>query len=224
MSAFAVIPVLDEAAAIGPLVEGLLEGAFAGVVVVDGGSCDGTPELARAAGATVVFERKRGYGRAMMTGTATAQTLGAEIITFLDGNGSVRPDQAAAVLEPAATGRADVVIGCREGAALRSLQRIGNRLAVEIIARAHGTRYDDVGSVRSVSVDALSRLGLDELSYGWPLQLQVRAAARGLRIEQVAIALSPRLSRSKVSGTMRGRVGATAAFLRVLASECVLAR
>jgi hypothetical protein len=224
MSAVAIIPVMNEAAAIGELVRELLAGRFDGAVVVDGGSTDGTARRARDAGAELVLEPRRGYGRAVTSGVARARAHGATAITILDGNGSVRASEAARVLAPILRGDAELVIGCRDGAGLRALQRLGNRLAVEVIARTYGTRYADIGSVRAARLDAYDALELDELSYGWPLQLQVRAAARGLRIAQVPIALSPRQSPSKVSGTWRGRAGASTAFLRVLAAECVWSR
>jgi len=219
---YAVIPVMNEAAAIGELVAGLRAAGFDGVVVVDGSSRDGTADIARSRGAVVVVETRRGYGRAVMNGAAIAVQRGAGAIAFADGNGSVDAETVARVVDPVVRGKADVAIGCRDGADLRPLQRFGNRLAVEIIARTRGVRYTDIGSVRAIAVPALAVLDLDEPTYGWPLQLQVRAAARGLRIRQVPIALRPRQSQSKVSGTLRGRLGASVAFLRVLAAECAI--
>lgn len=222
MNRYAVIPVMNEAAAIGELLAGLRAAGFDGAVVVDGGSRDGTAQIARERGAEVVVEARRGYGRAVMHGAAIAVQRGAGAIAFADGNGSVDAATVARVIDPVVRGHADVAIGCRDGTDLRPLQRFGNRLAVEVIARTRGVRYTDIGSVRAIAAPALAALDLDEPTYGWPLQLQVRAAARGLRIHQVPIALRPRRSASKVSGTLRGRVGASVAFLRVLASECVI--
>lgn len=219
-AAFAVVPVVDEAAAIAGLVGDLLDAGLAGVVVVDGGSRDDTVRLAGDAGAAVVVEPRRGYGRAMFAGVAAARRAGAELLVFLDGNGSVGAGQALEVLAPVAGGAADLAVGCRPADRLRLMQRAGNRLAVEVIARSHGVRYADIGSVRAIAAAALDDLGLDQAGYGWPLQLHIRAAARGLRIHQVPIALAPRRSRSKVSGTLRGRLGASAVFVRLLATEC----
>ncbi|HTM18899.1 MAG TPA: glycosyltransferase [Kofleriaceae bacterium] len=219
MSNFAVVPVLDEAAAVGALIGELRASWFDGVIVVDGGSHDDTAARARAAGAEVVVEPRRGYGRALMAGIAAARWQGARTLTFVDGNGTVSGADAGRVLAPVACGDADLAVGCRAGAGLRWLQRLGNRLAIEIIERAHGVRYADIGSVRAISMAALDRLAPDEPAYGWPLQLMMRAAAGRLRIEQVPIALRPRRSRSKISGTVRGTLGASATFVRLLAGE-----
>lgn len=219
--AWAVIPTLDEAAAIAEVVRGVPRELCAGVAVVDGGSRDGTAEAARAAGALVVVEPRRGYGRAVTRGAEAARAAGAEAYVFFDGNGTVDPADVRRVLAPVAAGAADLVIGTRRAEGLRPLQRLGNRLAVAAIARAHGYRYEDVGSVRAIGAGALAALDLREPGYGWPLALQVRAAARGFRIFQVPITPRPRRGRSKVSGTVRGTVGASLAFLRVLAVECL---
>jgi glycosyltransferase involved in cell wall biosynthesis len=215
----AVVPVLGEAAAIGALVAELYAAGFDGAIVVDGGSRDDTAARARAAGAEVVVEPRRGYGRALMAGIAAARRRGAHTLTFLDGNGTVAGAQAAQVLAPVARGDADLAIGCRSPAGLRPLQRLGNRLAIEVIERAHGVRYADIGSVRAITTAALDALAPDEPAYGWPLQLQLRAAAARLRIAQVPVALRPRRSRSKISGSLRGRLGASTTFLRLLAGQ-----
>ncbi len=221
MTAFVVIPVLNEAAVIAPFIADLRSSGFVGIVVVDGGSTDGTQTRAQDAGAELLIATSRGYGRAVMLGASRAVQLGATSITFVDGNGIVGAEQAARVAQPVQAGEADVAIGCRAGNELRPLQRLGNRLAIEVIAKTHGVRYRDIASVRAIATKALDELGLDDLGYGWPLQLHARAAARHLRILQIPITVRPRRTRSKVSGTLRGKVGAGVAFLRVLARECV---
>lgn len=219
MRAFAVIPALDEREAIEAVVGGL-EALCAGVVVVDGGSRDGTAGAARRAGADVVLEPRRGYGLAMATGLARARALGAEAFVSLDGNGTVASGDVRRVLDPVLRGDADVAVGSRPAAALRPLQRAGNQLAVRAIRLAHGVVLRDVGSIRAFTAEAHDRLELDELTYGWPLQLLARAARRGLRVEDVPISVRPRRSRSKVSGTLRGTIGASLCFARVLVAEC----
>ena len=219
MRVWAVIPTLQEQRAIGDVVRSVLAGSCAGVLVVDAGSTDGTVTAARDAVARVLVDARRGYGRAVMTGVEAALAHGAEGFAIFDGNGSITAGDVERVIAPLVAGDADLVVGCRPGEQLRPLQRLGNAMAVGLIARAYGLRYRDLGSLRAISAAALLALELDELGYGWPLQLQLRAAARDLRVSQLPIALRPRRSRSKVSGTVRGTVGASLTFLRVLSTE-----
>lgn len=222
MRVWAVIPALNEREAIGRTLEELLSHLCEGAVVVDGGSHDGTPRIARNAGAHVIVEPRRGYGRAMIRGAKEAEGRGAEALLLLDGNGRVGATMARRVLRPVLEGEADVAVGSRPGSDLRPVQRIGNALCVEVIHRTLGVRYRDVGSVRAATTRAMSILDLDEPGYGWPLQLQIRAAKRDLRVRDVPITLGPRRGgRSKVAGTLRGTAGASLAFLRVLATECL---
>jgi len=225
LKVYAVIPALNERDAIAWLIDGLSPAVCDGVVVADGGSQDGTCEAARAAGATVVVERRRGYGRAVSTGIAAAREAGADVVAVVDGNGTISPECVADIVAPLRAGSADLAVGIRLPGAgrLRAHQRFGNRLAVEMIARTLGVRYRDVASVRAIRTDALDVLGVDDAGYGWPLQLLARAASAGLRIAQIDVSLLPRQSRSKVSGTVRGTVGAAMAFGRVLLAECVVA-
>ena len=220
MRSVAVIAAFDERQAIADAVAAAPAEIFERVIVVDGGSRDGTPILARQAGAEVIEERRRGYGLAMSRGAAAAIGHGAEALVFFDGNGSVRAEDVRRVLEPVSAGDADLAIGSRELATLRPLQRQGNRLATHVIARAHGCLFRDVGAIRAVTADGLARLELDEMGYGWPLQLMVRAAARGLRTADIPVTMGARRGRSKVSGTIRGNLGASLTFLRILATEC----
>jgi glycosyltransferase involved in cell wall biosynthesis len=219
MNAWAVIPTLQERNAIGKVVDDLVGGTFGGIIVVDGGSSDGTPEAAREAGARVIIEPRSGYGRAVMSGVGAARAAGADAFAIFDGNGTIVADDVQRVVAELAAGGVDLVVGCRDGAELRPLQRLGNRFAVELIARFYRLQYRDLGSLRAITAPALSALELDELGHGWPLQLQLRAAARGLRVSQLPISLGRRRSRSKVSGTVRGSVRASLAFLRVLSTE-----
>lgn len=221
MRVWAVIPALNEREAIGQTLDALLSDLCEGAVVVDGGSRDGTPRIARDAGAQVIVEPRRGYGRAMIRGAKEAESLGAEALLMLDGNGRVGGDVMRRVLAPILESEVDVAVGSRSGADLLPVQRLGNAICVEAIHRTFGVRYRDVGSVRAVTTRAMRILDLDEPGYGWPLQLQIRAAKRGLRIRDVPITVGPRRGRSKVAGTLRGTAGASVAFLRVLATECL---
>lgn len=223
LQAWAVVPVLDEVDAIEGALAALPD-SVRGAVVVDGGSTDGTAEAAERAGATVVTERVRGYGRAVMRGVEVARARGAGAYLVFDGNGTAARADLERVLAPVLDGTAELSVGVRPAASMRPAQRLGNRFATEVVARRWGVRFGDVGAIRAVTDGALARLALDELGYGWPLQLLARAAARGIATAQIPVVPRPRRGASKVSGTVRGTAGASSTFLRLLAVECLLGR
>ncbi len=218
----AVIPALREAATIGPVVTAVAAHVH-GVVVVDGGGGDGTGERAAEAGAVVVSEPRRGYGQACLAGVAQADSMGADVVAFVDGGGAEDAEDLPAVLEPIVAGRADLVVGSRvrgqrEPGALRPAQRLGNAVATRVLARRHGVRFSDLGSMRAIRADVLRDLGMREVGSGWPLEMQARALARGLRVEEVPIRYRRRQGgRSKVSGSLVGSTRAALTMLRVLA-------
>lgn len=223
----AVIPVLDERDGLAELLAAPdLRALAAIVIVVDGGSRDGSAELAREAGAVVIEERRRGYGRALHRGIEAARARGAEAIVFLDGSGASDPADLPALVGPILDGGADLVVGSRTrdaaAGALRPLQRLGNRFAVEVIARALGYRYTDVASLRAIRLDSLDALAITDEGSGWPLRLQIRAVRRRLLVREIRAAHRRRRGgASKVSGSVRGSIGAAMAMLRVLAAELV---
>lgn len=217
----AIIPVFNEVRAVADAIDSAPRDLCQRVVVVDGGSEDGTVAAATAAGAQVVVEANRGYGRAVARGIRAATAAGAEVYVIFDGNGCADAADIRRVLEPVVEGRADVSIGWRARHHLRPIQYLGNRLAVEMIQRMHGVRFEDIGSIRAVRADTYAALGVDDLGYGWPLQLLARAAAQNVRIAQCEITPRIRIGRSKVSGTLTGTLGASVAFVRVLFREWV---
>lgn len=217
----AIIPALDEAGAIGAVVRALPRGLVQRVVVVDNGSRDGTAAAARAAGAEVVHEPRCGYGFACMAGVAASP--GAEVFLFLDGDGSDFAEDAGELLAPVLAGRADLVLGSRElggmaAAGLPLQARCGNRLATWLIGRLDGARISDLAPFKAVRAEALRALDLHERTYGWTIELIVRSAQHGLRIEEVPARYRARLAgQSKVSGTVSGTVRAGVRILITLA-------
>lgn len=166
----AIVPVLDEVTAIADVVRGLSVHGIAPVIVVDGGSTDGTAEAAREAGATVVIERRRGYGRAMMSGVA-ALPPEIETLLFFDGDGSDRTDLVPAVLAPLEAGDADFVLGSRlmgerEKGSLGLAQIVAGHLAGLLIRARYGARFTDMSPFRAIRVATLRDLGMQETTFG----------------------------------------------------------
>jgi len=218
----AVIPVLDEAGAIGPTIAALPRMVVDVVVVVDGGSADGTVAEARAAGAEVLIERRPGYGRACAAGADRAAALGAEIVLFLDGDGADPAEEAERLIGPLIAGEADFVLasrtrGARVSGAMGLHQILAGRLIGWLVGLVSGVRYSDMSAFRAIDRSRLEALGMQEMTYGWNLEMQIRAAAAGLRIREVPLPYRRRLAgRSKVAGTLAGTLKASARILVTL--------
>jgi glycosyltransferase involved in cell wall biosynthesis len=214
----AIIPCLDEEQAIGPCVAAVLAHGLGEVIVVDGGSKDCTARNAASAGARVIVEPQRGYGRALKAGLA-AMAPAATIVLFLDGDGSDRPEMIPAVLAPIEQGSADFVLGSRllgerEPASLSPSQILAGRLAGFLLRLRYGVRCTDMSPFRAIRRDALDWLGMREETYGWNLEMQMRAAAAGLRLIEVPVGQRQRAGGvSKVSGSWRSAIAAAASII-----------
>ncbi len=210
----AVIPAWNEEGAIGPTVAGIPRDAVGSVIVVDGGSRDGTVAEAQAAGAEVVVERRRGYGQACATGAARAAALGAKVIVFMDGDGSDAAEQSARLIAPILRGEADFVIGSRtrgdrEKGSMGLHQVLSGRVIGAAVGLLSGTRYSDMCGFRAIRTDALAGLKMRETTYGWNLEMQMRAAFARLRIIELPVPYRCRIAgQSKVAGTLKGSVKA----------------
>ncbi len=224
-----VIPALDEEEAIGAVIREIPPVVHE-VIVVDNGSRDRTGDAARAAGATVVSEPRRGYGHACLAGIAAAGA--ADVFVFLDGDHSDYPAQLVDVVAPILDGRADLVIGSRsrgrrEAGAHPWHAVVGTRACVGLMNLLAGSTATDLGPFRAITADALRRLDMRDRNYGWTVEMQVKAARQGLRVVEVPVDYRPRIGRSKVSGTVRGTIGAgtkiVATILRHAGGAAVLA-
>ncbi len=210
----AVIPALNEAGSIAQVVGRLRNQQAAlleSIVVVDNGSTDGTGDIARQAGANVVREERRGYGYACKAGVLAAREAG--VIVLLDGDAADDPDDLPRLLEPLLNGEADLVVGSRtlgsrEPGSMTVQQVLGNRLAAWLMRNIYGVRVSDMGPFRAIRRSDLLALDMQEMSYGWSVEMMVKAARAGYRYREVPVKYHRRIGVSKVGGTLRGSLKA----------------
>jgi glycosyltransferase involved in cell wall biosynthesis len=215
-----VIPTHNEAQSIARVLADLPADIVTEVLVVDSNSTDGTPEIAAKMGARVLREFRRGYGRACLTGIANVQRP--DIVVFLDGDYSDRPSELPLLLAPIIEGRADITLGSRvvleqNHAALPWHQVCGNRLAAVLIGLLYRVQIRDLGPFRAARVDVLRALDLEQATYGWAVEMILKGARAGFRIVEVPVSYYPRIGTSKISGTMRGTIGAGWYILTLIA-------
>jgi glycosyltransferase involved in cell wall biosynthesis len=213
-----VIPTLNEVEALPGVLARFPRDAVGEIVVVDGGSTDGTRDVAAAGGARVVLERRRGYGQACLTGSQVAD---ADVVVFLDGDGSDDPADLPRVLAPVLAGEAGLALGRRaqaEDGAQHWHQRLGNRLVSALVRWWYGPPVHDIPPFRAVRRDVLELLDLTEMTYGWPTEMVVKAAREGIRVVEVPVASRARRGgSSKVSGRLGPSARAGARMLSVVA-------
>ncbi|HEV2551724.1 MAG TPA: glycosyltransferase family 2 protein [Stellaceae bacterium] len=208
-----VIPTLNEEEPIGPVVHAVPRDLVDEIVVADSGSTDRTVDRARDAGARVVVETDRGYGRACAAGFAAVRDC--DIVVFLDGDGSDRPELIPTLIEPILAGAYDFVIGSRtrgerEPGSMSFHQVLAGYGAGTLTRMLYGVTYTDMCAFRAIRREALERLGMREMTYGWNLEMQMKAARAGLSILEVPIAHRRRTGgASKVSGTVLGTIKAS---------------
>jgi glycosyltransferase involved in cell wall biosynthesis len=211
-----VIPALDEEHALPGVLDELRTQPVRRVIVADNGSRDRTREVARSGGAIVVDEPHRGYGAACLRALAECRRDPPDAVAFLDADGSDDPDELPRLLEPLERGEADLVLGSRvlfgahnEPGALTPQARAGNLIATTLIQALYGVRFTDLGPYRAVTWRALESLEMRDRDWGWTAEMQVKAVRRGLRFVEVpARWRRRRAGRSKISGTVRGVIGA----------------
>ncbi|MBI3952290.1 MAG: glycosyltransferase family 2 protein [Acidobacteria bacterium] len=205
-----IVPALNEEQSIGKIVAAIPEWVDE-VIVVDNGSTDRTAEIALAHGARVVFEPRRGYGSACLAGLVALGNP--DVVVFLDGDFSDHPDEMPLLVDPITTGNADMVIGSRmlgrvESGALTPQARFGNWFACTLILLFWQTRYTDLGPFRAVRFSTLSQFGMRDRTYGWSVEMQIKAARQRIRVQEVPVSYRRRIGKSKVSGTIKGIIGA----------------
>ena len=224
LSVDAVIPAWNEAEAIALVLDALPRPLVRRIVVCDNGSTDATAEIARAHGATVVREPRRGYGAACLRALAALEADPPDVVLFLDADLSDDPGEAGQILEPILAGRADLVIGsrtlgAREPGALTPQARFGNCLATRLLLALYGARFTDLGPFRAIRFRSLIDLGMRDRDFGWTVEMQIKAARAGLRTAEVPARYRRRIGRSKISGTVSGSVRAGIKILGTIAVD-----
>lgn len=206
-----IIPALNEEKAIRSVIDEIPKEHVCDILVVDNGSTDKTKEAAQLAGARVVRQPVAGYGRAVLTGIKELEP-GCNVVVILDGDHSDFPEELPKLLAPLYDGRADLVIGSRTQAALPGSlmpqQRFGNWLTCALIRLLYGQRFSDMGPFRAIRRDALEALGMVDETFGWNVEMQVKALKQGFSILEVPVRYRPRIGKSKISGTLKGSVRA----------------
>ena len=195
-------------------------------IVVSNASTDETEANARAAGCAVVREARRGYGQACLTGIAAAAAFDPGIVVFLDGDYSDHPDELPRIVAPIVRGEAVFVVGSRmrgvrEPGAMLPQALIGNRLACALMRWIWGVRWTDLGPFRAITWGALAGLGMEDRTYGWTVEMQIRAAAAGLACAEVPVSYRRRVGVSKITGTVSGTAGASWKILSTIARFAV---
>ncbi len=218
-----IIPALNEEKAIGEVLLHIPRNLVTKVVVVDNNSSDGTAEVARSFGATVIHESQIGYGFACLKGIeyVMSSISGAEIIVFLDADYSDYPEQMRCLVQPITQDDYDMVVGSRflgsrHSGAMPWHQVLGNRLAVAMINWLYSVHYTDLGPFRAIKLDKLLKLHMGEKRYGWTAEMQVKASKRKLRVTEVPVTYRTRIGHSKISGTFKGTICAGFAILSTI--------
>ncbi len=217
-----IIAALNEEAAIAQVINSVPRNVADEILVVDNGSKDRTAEVASLAGARVVTEPVAGYGRAFRAGLRSISPE-CEIVVFLDGDGSDCPEQMVQLVRPIIEGTADFVIGsrtrgAREPGSMNFHQVFAGHMVGSILRVLYGVHSTDMGPFRAIRRETLDKLGLREETYGWPLEMQMRAAQAGVRTLEVPVDYRRRAGgQSKIAGTVRGSVLAASRILITLA-------
>jgi len=211
------IPALNEEESVSRVIAEIPYELCHQVIVIDNGSVDRTAERARDAGAQVVAESSKGYGAACLAGIGHIRG-DTEVVVFLDADHSDYPEELSSLTRPIYEDRSDFVLGSRifireNRRFLRLHQAWGNRICVTLISMFYGFRYSDLGPFRAIRYRSLMELGLRDPTWGWNVEMQIRAVQAGLRILEVPVKYRHRIGRSKISGTLRGSF---AAGLRIL--------
>jgi glycosyltransferase involved in cell wall biosynthesis len=208
-----IIPAYNEENSVGKVVNALPRTMLRHIIVVNNNSNDATRANAAKAGAVVLDEKRQGYGFACLCGMAwiAEQTVRPDIVVFVDADFSDHPEELPKLLEPILHAQCDMVIGSRalgvrERGAMTPQQVFGNWLATTLMRWMYGVRYTDLGPFRAVRYEALLKINMRDTTYGWTVEMQLKAAKLKMKTTEVAVTYRRRIGFSKVSGTVKGTI------------------
>lgn len=216
-----VIPARNEESSLPFVLRSIPPGLVEEIVVVDNGSTDNTARVARDMGATVVEEKRRGYGSACLAGLENLKAHPPDVVVFLDADFSDYPEEMPKLLSPILQDGCDLVIGSRflgrcEPGALLPQARIGNRVASLLLRLLYGVRFTDLGPFRAVRFERLMALGMSDRDFGWTVEMQARAALSGWKVAEIPVSYRRRIGVSKITGTLSGTLRAGSKILYML--------
>ena len=208
---FVVIPAFNEEKSIGKVINAIPNVPRKNIVVVNNGSTDQTQQVVESSGATVLFENRMGYGWACLKGCDFVEKMDGETIVFLDGDFSDYPEELPKVIAPIYERDMDLVIGSRalgnrEKGSMTIPQEFGNWLSSKLLKIFYGVNYTDLGPFRAMRFDSYKRLGMSDKTYGWTIEMQIKAAQKKMKYCEVSVDYKVRIGQSKVSGTIKGAV------------------
>jgi glycosyltransferase involved in cell wall biosynthesis len=208
-----IIPALNESSAVGKVIDDVPKELVDKVIVVDNGSTDNTSKVAKTHGATVISESRKGYGNACLAGIVFLEKLRPEIVVFIDGDYSSDPKEIDKVLMPILKDEADLVIGCRasykmEKGAMPIHAKFGNWFALSLIKIIYKYQFSDPGPFRAIRWENLKSLEMESPTYGWTVEMMVKALRKKMRITEVEVSYRKRIGKSKISGTITGTLKA----------------
>jgi glycosyltransferase involved in cell wall biosynthesis len=209
----AIIPAFNEAQSIGKVIAEIPGGTVTEIIVVNNGSTDSTAAVARRAGATVLDEPRPGYGYACLMAIAYCKDRVPlpDVVVFLDGDHSDYPEEVDALVKPILDGQTDMVIGSRalgkrEKGSMTVQQIFGNWLATNLMKFFYNVRFTDLGPFRAIRFSALLKLDMQDKTYGWTVEMQIKSAKQRLRTMEIPVRYRRRIGKSKISGTLKGTI------------------
>jgi glycosyltransferase involved in cell wall biosynthesis len=224
MNTVVIIPAYNEEKSIGRVVNDIPRKLVSEVIVVNNNSKDNTESVAKNAGAVVIRETVQGYGASCLKGIEYARVLNPDVVIFIDGDYSDYPEEIGLLLRPIQDNGYDFVLGSRilgkrEKGALPFQSRVGSIVAGFLIRLFWRKKYTDLGPFRAIKFDKLLQLEMKDHWYGWTIEMQIKAAKKGLKIIEIPVSYRKRIGKSKVTGTIRGTVMASIIIIKTIFSE-----